>query len=195
VAALISLPFQLTHDRQIGAERGGERWQLNIQPVLPFDLGPKWNLISRTILPVVRLDGVPPGAAGQSGIGDTVQSVFFSPKAPTAGGWIWGAGPVFLLPTGSDDLLSVNKWGAGPTGVALKQEGAWTYGLLANHIWSFAGSGKQDVTRPSCSPSSATRRRPRGRDDDRRPDGGHRRRHALLGRRARRRSADGDSAW
>jgi len=52
---------------------------------------------------------------------------------------------VFLLPTGSDDLLSANKWGAGPTGVALKQEGAWTYGLLANHIWSFAGSGKQDV--------------------------------------------------
>ena len=77
MAALISLPFQLTHDRQIGAERGGERWQLNIQPVLPFDLGPKWNLISRTILPVVRLDGVPPGAGGQSGIGDIVQSVFF----------------------------------------------------------------------------------------------------------------------
>ena len=119
--------------------------RLNIQPVLPVDLNPEWNLISRTILPVVWQDEIYPGAGSQSGIGDIVQSVFFSPKAPTAGGWIWGAGPVFLLPTGSDDLLSAKKWGAGPTGVALRQDGPWTYGLLANHIWSFAGSGKQDV--------------------------------------------------
>ncbi len=145
VAALISVPFQFTNDRDIGAAREGKRWQLNIQPVLPIDLNPEWNLISRTILPVVWQDEIFPGAGSQSGIGDIVQSLFFSPKAPTADGWIWGAGPVFLLPTGSDDLLSVNKWGAGPTGVALKQEGPWSYGLLANHIWSFAGSGKQDV--------------------------------------------------
>jgi hypothetical protein len=146
VAALISVPFQLNYDDDIGAARGGDRWQLNIQPVLPLDLNPEWNLISRTILPVVRQEEVYPGAGSQSGIGDIVQSVFFSPKAPTAGGWIWGAGPVFLLPTGSDDLLSVKKWGAGPTVVALKQDGPWTYGLLANHIWSFAGSGRQDVS-------------------------------------------------
>jgi hypothetical protein len=144
VAALISVPFQLNYDQDIGAARGGKRWQLNIQPVLPVDLNPQWNLISRTILPVVWQDEIYPGAGSQSGIGDIVQSVFFSPKAPTAG-WIWGAGPVFLLPTGSDDLLSVSKRGAGPTGVALKQDGPWTYGLLANHIWSFAGSGRQDV--------------------------------------------------
>jgi hypothetical protein len=114
VAALISVPFQFNYDQDIGAARGGKRWQLNIQPVLPVDLNPEWNLISRTILPVVWQDEIYPGAGSQSGIGDTVQSLFFSPKAPTAG-WIWGAGPVFLLPTGSDDLLSVNKWGAGPT--------------------------------------------------------------------------------
>ena len=145
VAALISVPFQLNYDQDIGAARGGDRWLLNIQPVLPVDLNPEWNLISRTILPVIWQDDIYPGAGSQSGIGDIVQSVFFSPKAPTAGGWIWGAGPVFLLPTGSDDLLTVDKWGAGPTGVALKQEGPWTFGLLANHIWSFGGSGDQDV--------------------------------------------------
>jgi hypothetical protein len=146
VAALISVPFQLNYDQDIGAARGGDRWLLNIQPVLPVDLNPEWNLISRTILPVIWQDDIYPGAGSQSGIGDIVQSVFFSPKAPTAGGWIWGAGPVFLLPTGSDDLLTVDKWGAGPTGVALKQEGPWTFGLLANHIWSFGGSGDQDVS-------------------------------------------------
>jgi len=145
VAALISVPFQLNYDQDIGAARGGDRWLINIQPVLPVDINPEWNLISRTILPVIWQDDIYPGAGSQSGIGDIVQSVFFSPKAPTAGGWIWGAGPVFLLPTGSDDLLTVDKWGAGPTGVALKQEGRWTYGLLANHIWSFGGSGDQDV--------------------------------------------------
>ena len=146
VAALISVPFQLNYDQDIGAARGGDRWQLNIQPVLPVDLNPEWNLISRTILPVIWQDDIYKGAGSQSGIGDIVQSVFFSPKAPTDGGWIWGAGPVLLLPTGSDDLLTFDKWGAGPTGVALKQEGPWTFGLLANHIWSFGGSGDQDVS-------------------------------------------------
>ena len=65
--------------------------------------------------------------------------MFFSPKAPTSGGWIWGAGPVFLLPTATDDLLGAEKWGTGPTAVALKQVGPWTYGGLVNHIESIAG--------------------------------------------------------
>ena len=86
VAALISVPFQLNHDQDISAERGADRWQLNVQPVLPVDLNPEWNLISRTILPVVWQDEIYPGAGSQSGIGDIVQSVFLSPKAQTAGG-------------------------------------------------------------------------------------------------------------
>jgi hypothetical protein len=147
VAALISVPFQLNYDRAIGPARSGDRWTLNAQPVIPFELNDDWNIISRTIVPVVRQAEVFPGAGDQFGLGDTVQSVFFSPKAPSAGGWIWGAGPVFLIPTGTDDLLTTNKWGAGPTAVALKQDGAWTYGALANHLWSIAGSD----SRPSFS--------------------------------------------
>jgi hypothetical protein len=139
VAALISVPFQLNYDQDIGPRDEGERWTLNVQPVIPFDLNDDWNLISRTILPLVYQSDIVPGAGSQSGLGDTVQSLFFSPKAPTDGGWIWGAGPVFLLPTGTDDLLSTEKWGAGPTAVALRQSGQWTLGFLANHIWSFAG--------------------------------------------------------
>ena len=69
---------------------------------------------------------------------DTVQSFFLSPKAPTSNGIIWGAGPVFLYPTATSDILGAHRWGAGPTAVALKQQGPWTYGVLANHIWSFA---------------------------------------------------------
>jgi hypothetical protein len=76
-------------------------------------------------------------------LGDTVQSVFFSPKAPTSSGWIWGAGPVFLIPTATDDVLGKEKWGIGPSMVVLKQQGSWTYGALTNHIESFAGSGNR----------------------------------------------------
>ncbi|MBK9704707.1 MAG: transporter [Betaproteobacteria bacterium] len=146
VAALISVPFQLNYDRDIGPADEGSRWLMNFQPVVPIGLNADWNVISRTIVPVIRQDDVYPGAGSQFGLGDTVQSFFFSPKAPTADGVIWGVGPVLLLPTGTDELLSSEKWGLGPTGVVLKQAGPWTYGLLANHLWSVAGtSSRPDV--------------------------------------------------
>lgn len=146
VAAMISLPLQLNWDGDIGPDDAGDRLALNVQPVVPFSLNDDWNVISRTILPILHQSDVFPGSGSQTGLGDTVQSFFFSPKAPTAGGWIWGAGPVLLLPTGTDDLLSARKWAAGPTGVVLKQRGPWTYGALANHLWSFAGDGdRSDV--------------------------------------------------
>jgi len=138
IAALISVPMQLNYDQNIGAADEGERWVLNIQPVIPFTLTEDWNLISRTIVPLISQDDVVPGT-DQGGLGDVVQSFFFSPRAPTENGWTWGAGPVLLLPTASDDLLGGEKWGLGPTAVALKQESGWTYGGLANHIWSVAG--------------------------------------------------------
>jgi hypothetical protein len=140
VAALISVPFQSNWDRNIGPVDDGRRYTLNFQPVVPMSISQDWNLISRTILPVIDQDNIFPGAGSQFGLGDTVQSLFFSPKASTAGGLIWGVGPVFLLPTATDDLLGTGKWGAGPTGVVLTQQGPWTVGALANHIWSFAGS-------------------------------------------------------
>ena len=143
VAALISVPFQLNYDSGIGPREDGEKWVLNVQPVVPIELNQDWNVISRTIVPLVSQQDIFPGAGGQSGVGDVVQSFFFSPKAPTAGGWIWGAGPVLLLPTGTDDLLSAKKWGAGPTAVLLKQQNGWTVGALANHIWSFAGDSER----------------------------------------------------
>ena len=147
VAALISVPFQFNYDSDIGPNDKGDRYVLNIQPVIPFSINDDWNIISRTILPIVSQDDIFPGAGSQSGLGDVVQSVFFSPKQPTKSGWIWGAGPVLLLPTATDDLLGADKWGIGPTAVALKQNGPWTYGALANHIWSVAGDGsRQDIS-------------------------------------------------
>lgn len=153
VAALISIPFQFNYNQGLGPLDDGEQWQLNIQPVIPFTLNSEWNLISRTIVPLIDQNDLFPGAGSQSGVGDVLQSLFFSPAAPTAGGWIWGAGPVLLLPTGSDDLLTADQWAAGPTAVALRQRGPWTVGGLTNHLWSFAGDGdRADINRTFLQP-------------------------------------------
>ena len=145
VADLMSVPFQFNYDDGIGPTGDGHRTTLNIQPVIPISLNDDWNLISRTIVPLIdQEDILPNGAADASGIGDVVQSLFFSPKRPTAGGWIWGAGPVFLLPTASDNLLGSEQWGLGPTAVVLKQEKGWTYGALANHVWSVSGDDSRN---------------------------------------------------
>lgn len=146
IAALISVPLQYNYDEDFGIDEAGHRSLLNIQPVVPISLNPKWNVISRTIVPIISQSDVVPGSS-ESGIGDITQSLFFSPKAPTAGGLIWGVGPVFLLPTGSDPNLSARKWGGGPTAVLLKQAGPWTYGVLANHIWGVRGvESRQNVS-------------------------------------------------
>jgi hypothetical protein len=145
VAAMISVPMQYNYDRNIGPREDGRKNYINVQPVIPVSINEEWNLISRTIVPVIWQNDIFPGAGSQSGIGDITQSFFFSPKKPTADGWIWGVGPVVYLPTASDDLLGADKWGLGPTGVLLKQEHGWTYGVLANHIWSVGGAGRADI--------------------------------------------------
>ncbi len=139
VANLISVPFQLDYDKNIGPIEQGNKYQLTVKPVIPISIGTDWNLISRTLVPLIDQQNVVPGAGTQSGLGDITQQVYFSPKAPSAGGWIWGVGPQALLRTGGDNLSS-NKWGAGVDAVALKQEHGWTYGVLATHMWSFGGS-------------------------------------------------------
>jgi hypothetical protein len=138
IASLISVPFQFNWDQGYGSN-DGDKGYVNIQPVIPFSLNDNWNVISRTILPVAYQHDIAGPSGNQFGLGDITQSLFFSPKKPTANGIIWGVGPVFLIPTATDELLGSEKWGAGPTAVVLKQSGPWTVGMLANHIWSFAG--------------------------------------------------------
>ena len=145
VAALIQVPAQANYDSNMGPLREGSRTTVNLQPVVPISLNSEWNLISRTIIPLIDQHDVTPTSGHQSGVGDVLQSLFFSPVKPTDSGWIWGIGPVFLLPTGNSEF-SADKWGLGPTGVALRQDGPWTYGMLANHVWSTGGSGVNDVS-------------------------------------------------
>jgi len=153
LASLISAPIQMNYDQDLGPSGDGQRLTTNIQPVIPFGLSDDWNLITRTIIPVIHQEDLFPGAGSQFGLGDVSTSLFLSPSKPTSTGLTWGVGPVFLLPTATDPLLGAEKWGAGPTAVALKQQGPWTVGALANHLWSFAGDDERsDINRSFVQP-------------------------------------------
>lgn len=143
VANLISIPIQSNFDFDLGPLDDGFKLQTNVQPVIPFDLSEHWNLITRTIVPVIYQEDLFPGSGSQFGLGDVNLTLFASPKEPTSGGITWGAGPVVLLPTATDSLLGGEKWGAGPSFVVLRVQGPWTCGMLANHIWSFAGDDER----------------------------------------------------
>lgn len=143
ISSLISVPFQSNWDFGLG-DGSGQRFTLNIQPVVPISISEHWNLIVRTILPVIDQNGAfGPGSGSQSGLGNTTQSFFLSPKAPGPGGIIWGLGPVGYYPTATNRLLGPEKWGMGPTFVALVQPGGWTIGVLANQIWSVGGDNNE----------------------------------------------------
>jgi hypothetical protein len=142
IADLISLPIQNNWDFGIGPA-DAMRYTLNVQPVIPFSLTSTYNLVTRTIVPYIYAEAPVTNGDDESGLGDIVQSFFFSPKAPV-GGWIMGFGPVFLYPTASNDAIGGKKWGTGPTAVLLRQESGFTYGLLTNHIWSFTGDDDRD---------------------------------------------------
>lgn len=141
IASLISVPLQSNFQFGGGEDGDASRYVLNIQPVIPFALSDKWNLISRTILPVM-VQGDVVGTDSSAGLGDTLQSLFFSPNR--AEPFVWGVGPVALLPTSTDDFLGAGRWGLGPTGVILKQSGPWTLGCLANHVWGFQRDDGRD---------------------------------------------------
>ena len=135
IAAMISVPFQYNYARTFNED--GHRNLLNIQPVVPMSISKDWNLISRTIVPIIQQKDVQPNNT-QFGLGDTTQSFWFSPKEPTKSGLIWGVGPAALIPTGTDGI-GANTFALGPTVIVLKQAGPWTYGMLFNQLWNVGG--------------------------------------------------------
>ncbi len=135
VASLISVPFQGNWDFGLG-DREAVGTLLNVQPVIPFGISASTNVILRVIMPLTSQPGSTD--ARINGLGDIVTTAFFSPVK--SGRIIWGAGPVFLLPAATNSSLGSEKFGIGPSVVALTQPGPWTVGILFNHIWSVSGA-------------------------------------------------------
>jgi hypothetical protein len=158
VASLIRVPIQNNSNFGIGPF---DRTQnvLNIQPVIPIRASENWNLIIRWITPIIwqpapgtanlEVFGIEAGTpaflaaqdvqknAGVFGLGDMTPTFFLSPAKPKK--LIWGAGPVFVLPTATNRVLGQGKLSLGPSVVALLQPGPWTLGVLVNNAWSVAG--------------------------------------------------------
>ena len=141
VASLVSVPFQFNWEQNVGPS-DLTRFILNVQPVMPFSVNEDVNLIVRVIAPLISQPPLVADGEPTFGIGDITTSFFVSPSKSKR--MIWGAGPVFVLPSTSEPTLGSGKWSAGPTIVALKQAGPWTVGALWNQVWSFSG----DATRP-----------------------------------------------
>ena len=148
ISSLISVPFQANEDWGYGPTGKGYKFTLNIQPVIPISISKDWNLIIRTILPIVsqhdlfyfanlpKDSPLQPQNRSQDGLSDTTQSFFLSPKKPGPFGMIWGIGPALLYPTGTHPLLDTGTFSIGPTVVVLKQIGGLTAGTLMNQLWS-----------------------------------------------------------
>ena len=142
VADLISLPFQNNINTGIGPDDETQNI-LNIQPVWPITLNEDWNIITRTILPVISQPDILTNEGRVNGLGDTTFTAFLSPI--DSGSLIWGIGPIFLLPTATDDTLGTDKWGTGASIVLLAKPGNWVFGSVFSNVWSVGGSGNQDV--------------------------------------------------
>ena len=136
VAAMISVPFQNNTNFDVGPF-GRAQDVLNIQPVIPITLSPDWNLISRTIVPLIE-QPKPNEDSSIFGLGDISGTLFLSPAHP--GAVIWGVGPILTAPSATNAILGTGKWLAGPSAVALVMPGHWVIGALVNNQWSFAGA-------------------------------------------------------
>lgn len=144
IGDLISVPFQNNINFNVGPHAGTQDI-LNIQPVIPIHLNDDWNLITRTILPLVWNPSLQPAQSVPFGLGPTTFSAFFSPRNPV-NGWIWGAGPVVQLPTITSKTLGSNVWGAGPAFVVVRMDTPWVYGALVNNVFSFGGTSGRGGT-------------------------------------------------
>jgi len=151
IASLISVPIQENWNFGIGPANRVQN-VLNIQPVIPFSVSAKWNLITRWItpiifqpLPVAQPPGPPEQQTGVYGLGDINPSFLFSPKKSKV---TWGVGPTFVFPTATNTTyLGQGKLSMGPSIVALIQPSHFTIGMLTNNYWSVAGHS--DLNKPA----------------------------------------------
>ena len=139
VGNLISVPFQDNVNLNYGPLKQTQNI-LNIQPVIPIEVNKDWNIITRTIMPVIWMPSLGPDTPAKNGFGDIEFTAFLSPANP--GEWIWGVGPIVQLPTDSGSEFGNRNWGLGPSGVVLhlKHGDPWVYGVLVNNVWSVSGN-------------------------------------------------------
>jgi hypothetical protein len=147
IGDLYSIPFQNNTNFNTGPNKGTQDI-LNIQPVIPIHITEDWNVITRTILPLVWSPSLQPAQSVPFGLAPTSFSAFLSPKNPE-NGWVWGVGPIAELPTITSKTLGSNVWGLGPAVVVVKLAGPIVAGVLVNNVFSLGGTPAPGGTRYS----------------------------------------------
>ena len=143
VSKMMKVPFQNDFDFDVGPNKVTQ-YTLNIEPIVPFTLNEDWNLITRTVIPIISQPSAGSGMAGMAGLGDINPSIFLSPAAKGRHQF-WGIGPTFTFPTGTSPQLTSGQWSLGPSVVYLATPGPWMIGAFANQQWSVGGWSDRNV--------------------------------------------------
>jgi hypothetical protein len=142
----ITVPFQLSSGLDVGPGNG-TTGGVNIQPAIPISLGQNWEVITRPSFSILASEQ----PDRKLGFGDIELQAFLSPGSIDK--WVWGFGPDLQLPTATDNSLGTGKWSVGPAVGLVYVNGPWVNGILANHVWSFAGeSDRADVSQSTFEP-------------------------------------------
>jgi len=136
ISDLISVPFEYTHGHDFARQDRSQN-VLNIKPVYPMELEGDFNMITRTIMPLIYQPELT-RSGRNSGFGDLQFTAWLTPKNSDV---LWGLGPVALFPTASDDELGTGKISLGPSAVLVVMDGPWVLGGLAQNLFSVAGDG------------------------------------------------------
>jgi hypothetical protein len=151
LANTISVPFQNNTYYNVGPDKGTVN-SLLVEPVIPIKLNSNWNLITRTIVPILRVPIVGPGSDSVLGLGNIQPQFYFSPTRPGPGRIIWGIGPQLWLPSATDSRLGINKVGGGIDGVILTGRGHLLFGALINNQWTGQNGRHERVSQFTLNP-------------------------------------------
>lgn len=149
LASSISVPLQNNTYYDVGPHKGNVDAMI-VEPVIPFRLSANWNVITRTIVPILRAPSLEAGGDSVQGLGNTQPQFYFSPSHP--GKIIWGLGPQLWLPTATDDRLGVNKFGGGAAGVIVTRRGHFMLGALVNNMWTGRNDRRQKINQLTLNP-------------------------------------------
>jgi hypothetical protein len=129
VGNIAVIPFQNNWNYGFGLF-ARTQYNLNIEPVVPFEITPNLSLVARTIIPLLNQPSplspaacnAPGGCPWTFGLSDIQEQLYFAPKVKE-GAVICGAGSLFYLPTATPGGLGSGKTSVGPTAVALIMPG------------------------------------------------------------------------
>lgn len=138
IAAVVNLPVEFSAGINSGAS-GRTGYAMNFQPVIPITLSDRWNLITRTSLPLAWQPALGAGESGTFGLGAAQFGAVLSPSQAQNGN-VWGVGAVVQMPTATNEALGSRVWGGGPAFVALTTPDPFMLGFLVTNIWSLGSN-------------------------------------------------------